>query len=78
VIANSMFVCDCKNYFVCVIAKTAGYFIIAKKELNSVCCNYFACVIATKSYLWLQNLTVSVWLKSYLVIWYTIASLSSV
>jgi hypothetical protein len=135
--------CDCKNYFVCVIAKTVGYFVIAKKnwtsvfatifrawlqpeklsvvakpdcvcvvgatwlfgewlqawvvcdckrqqvrlwlqklfcvchwkncwifydwkkeEPNSVCdCNYFACVIATRSYLWLQNLTVSVWLK---------------
>jgi hypothetical protein len=32
--------CDCKNYFVCVIAKTAGYFVIAKKELNQ-------CVFAT-------------------------------
>jgi hypothetical protein len=74
-----MFVRDCKNYFVCVIAKTVGYFMIAKKNNWTVCvCNYFACVIATRSYLWLQNLTVSVWLKSYLVIWYMIASLSSV
>jgi hypothetical protein len=29
-----MFVCDCKNYFVCVIAKTVGYFIIAKKRIE--------------------------------------------
>jgi hypothetical protein len=64
---------------VCVIAKTAGYFMIAKKKNWTLCvCNYFTCVIATRSYLWLQNLTVSVWLKSYLVIWYMIASLSSV
>jgi hypothetical protein len=27
-------------------------------------CNYFACVLATRSYLWLQNLTVFVWLKA--------------
>jgi hypothetical protein len=32
VIANNRFVRDCKNYFVCVIAKTAGYFMIAKKK----------------------------------------------
>jgi hypothetical protein len=112
-------VCDCKNYFVCVIAtilcvwllpevicgcktwlclcgwnllgylvydcKTAWSFVIAKpilcvslqtqmvvfydckkkKRTELVCdCNYFACVIATRSYLWLQTLTVSVWLKS--------------
>jgi hypothetical protein len=31
---NGRVVCDCKNYFVCVIAKIAGYFMIAKKELN--------------------------------------------
>jgi hypothetical protein len=35
------------------------------QKLFCVCdCNYFTCVIATRSYLWLQNLTVSVWLKS--------------
>jgi hypothetical protein len=27
-------------------------------------CNYFACMIATRNYLWLQTLTVPVWLKS--------------
>jgi hypothetical protein len=27
-------------------------------------CNYFACVIANRSYLWLQNLTLCVWLKA--------------
>jgi hypothetical protein len=41
-------------------------------------CNYFVCVLATRSFVWLQDLTVSVWLKSYLVIWYMIASLGSV
>jgi hypothetical protein len=41
VIANSRFVCDCKTYFVCVITKTAGYFMIAKKRLNSVCLQLF-------------------------------------
>jgi hypothetical protein len=40
--------------------------------------HYFACVLATRSYVWLQNLTVFVWLKSYFVIWYMIASLGSV
>jgi hypothetical protein len=67
-------VCDCKNYLKCVIAKTAGLFLWLqkrKKELNR-------CVIAIRSYVWLQNLTLSVWLKSYLVIWYMIASLGSV
>jgi hypothetical protein len=29
------------KYFVCVIANTAGYFIIAKKGLNSVCLQLF-------------------------------------
>jgi hypothetical protein len=39
-------------------------------------CNYLACVIAARSYVWLkENLTLSVWLKSYLVIWNMIASL---
>jgi hypothetical protein len=45
-----------KNYFVCVIANAAGYFMVAKKKLEPVCdCNYFACVIATRSYLWLHH-----------------------
>jgi hypothetical protein len=34
---NSRFVCDCKNYFVCVIGKTAGYFMIAKKRRTEQC-----------------------------------------
>jgi hypothetical protein len=51
------------NYFVCVIAKTAGYFYNCKKSLNSVClqlfcvrdCNQKLFVVAP----WLE----SVWLK---------------
>jgi hypothetical protein len=34
---DSRFVCDCKNYFVCVIGKTAGYFMIEKKKSRTVC-----------------------------------------
>jgi hypothetical protein len=53
-----------------------------KRKTEPVCdCSYLACVIATSSYVWLQkrkrNLTLSVWLKSYLVIWNMIASLGS-
>jgi hypothetical protein len=67
-------VCDCKNcWFISVTAKK-------KKRTEPVCdCNYLTCVIATRSYVWLQkNLTLSVWLKSYWVIWNMIASLGSV
>jgi hypothetical protein len=66
-------VCDCKTAGSFVIAKPIlcvtlqthmVIFMIAKKRTEPVCdCNYFACVIATRSYLWLQTLTVSVWLK---------------
>jgi hypothetical protein len=68
-------VCDCENcWFIYVPAK--------KRKTEPVCdCSYLACVIATSSYVWLQkrkrNLTLSVWLKSYLVIWNMIASLGS-
>jgi hypothetical protein len=58
-------VCDCKNcWFISVTAKKK------KKGTEPVCdCNYLACVLATMSYVRLQkNLTLSVWLKSYLVI----------
>jgi hypothetical protein len=56
--------CDCKNYFVCVIAKTVGYFVIAKKRTELVCLQlFFVRDCNQKSYLWLQNLTVSVWLE---------------
>jgi hypothetical protein len=75
---NSRVVCDCKNYFVCIIANTYGNSMIAKKRPEPVCgCNYFACVIATRSYLWLQHDWVCV-VESYLVIWlFMIASLIS-
>jgi hypothetical protein len=33
---NNIFVCDCKNYFVCVIANTADYFMTTKKIWTSV------------------------------------------
>jgi hypothetical protein len=68
---NNRVVCDWKNYFMCVIAKTVGYFMIAKKELNQF-------VIATILRVWLQPevicgciMTESVWLKllGYLVIY---------
>jgi hypothetical protein len=50
-----------------------------EKRTEQLCdCNYLASVIATRSYVLLQILTVSVWLKHYLVIWYMIASLGSV
>jgi hypothetical protein len=73
-------VCDWKNYF-CVNRKTAGYLCDFKKKKRTelVCdCNYLASMIATRSYVLLQILTVSVWLKNYLVIWYMITSLGSV
>jgi hypothetical protein len=68
-------VCDCKNFwFISVPAK--------KGKLNQ-------CVIAAIWHAFLQpvvmcgckkkeNLTLSVWLKSYLVVWNMIASLGSV
>jgi hypothetical protein len=50
------FVCDCKNCWLFL-------WLQKKKRTEPVCdCNCFACVIATRSYLWLQTLTVSVWL----------------
>jgi hypothetical protein len=67
------------------VQKLLVYFCACEKEKRKtkpVCdCNYLACVIATSSYVWLQkkeNMTLSVWLKSYLVIWNMIASLGSV
>jgi hypothetical protein len=67
-------VCDCKNC--CFISVTAK----KEKRTEPLCdCNYLACLIATSIYVWLQkeNLTLSVWLKRYLVIWNMIASLDS-
>jgi hypothetical protein len=67
-------VCDIKScWFISVTAKK-------KKKTEPVCdYNYLACVIATRSCVWLQeNLTLSVWLQSYLVIWNMIASLGVV
>jgi hypothetical protein len=64
-------VSDCKIcWFISVTAKK-------KKKTEPVCdCNYLACVIATTGCE--ENLTLSVWLTSYLVIWNMIASLDSV
>jgi hypothetical protein len=75
---------DCKK-LKCVIAKTAGLFLWLqkkrKRKTESVCdCNYLACVIATRDYVRLQkkrNLTLSVCLQSYLVVWNMIANLGS-
>jgi hypothetical protein len=75
-------VCDCKK-LKCVIAKSAGLFLWLqkrKRKTEPVCdCNYLACVIANQELCVLQkNLTLSVCLQSYLVIWNMIASLDSV
>jgi hypothetical protein len=75
-------VCDCKK-LKCVIAKSASLFLWLqkrKRKTEPVCdCNYLACVIATRSYVCCKkNLTLSVCLQSYLVIWNMIASLDSV
>jgi hypothetical protein len=67
-------VCDCKIcWFISVTAKK-------EKRTEPLCDCKNLCLIATRSYVWLQkkeNLTLSVWLKSYLVIWNMIASLGS-
>jgi hypothetical protein len=75
-------VCDCKK-IKCVIAKSAGLFLWLqkkKKKTKQVCdCNYLVCVIANQKLCVLQkNLTLSVCLQSYLVVWNMIASLDSV
>jgi hypothetical protein len=64
-------VCDCKNC--CFISVTSK-----KRKIELVFdFNYLACVIATGSYVCCKkrNLTLSVCLQSYLVIWNMIASL---
>jgi hypothetical protein len=64
VVANPDCVCVVEIYLVIwyMIASLCSVWL---QKLFFVChCNYFTCVIATRSYLWLQNLTVSVWLKS--------------
>jgi hypothetical protein len=66
------FVCDCKNCWLFLWLQKE------KKNWTSVWLHYFACVLASRSHVWLQNLTVSEWLKSYLFIWYMITSLGSV
>jgi hypothetical protein len=38
-----------QNYFVCVIANTAGYFMIAKKAWTVSVCSYFVCVITNNA-----------------------------
>jgi hypothetical protein len=82
VIAQPACVCDCKK-LKCVIAKSAGLFLWLqkrKRKTKQVCdCNYLACVIANQELCVLQkNLTLSVCLQSYLVVWNMIASLDSV
>jgi hypothetical protein len=74
---NSRVIFYYKNYFVCVIANTTGYFYDRKRPEMSDC-NYFACVIATIKLSVVGKPDCVYVVESYLVIWYMIASLSSV
>jgi hypothetical protein len=70
-------VCDCNSRVIlwlkivfCVCHYKHCWLFYDWKRPEPVCdCNYFACVIATRSYLWLQNLTESVWLKLLGYLW---------
>jgi hypothetical protein len=80
-------VCDCKTTdsfviaktILCVSLQTLLVILGLQKKPEPVCdCNYFACVIATIKLSVVAKPDCVCVVESYLVIWYMIASLSSV